>query len=256
MMLHLRFFRECSLVRSHGRLWSLGRAGYLKSIPLSGSSGAVWTLTKQGFAVVCDELPALREHGFESEYPRHDLVCAALQLGDWLSDHPDHVSMFAEQQLRRFETEMNPKWVPTSVTHRPDGYTLIKGLNASRLFALEVELSRKTASAYRAAGIFFANESRIDRAIWIVGREIQIPHLESHLVAFDVCRPSIHNFASAAQFQKSGWSTPIVRGPDSGVTIREIFTSDLPRTKPEQSPNIGSGRPFFDTRKKPLETGF
>lgn len=252
--LHARFFRNCGLYRAYARLWQIARAGYLTTTPIERTGGSAWSLTKQGFLAIREELPSLREEGFASECSHHDLVCAALHLGDWLCEQPDNVSLFSEQQLRRYESEMCPKWVPLSTAHRPDGYTLVKDQAGDRIVALEVELNRKTAAAYRAAGIFYSHERSIDRVLWLIGRESHADDLESHLSAYDSRRPSIHNFVSLDRFRESGWSTAVVRGPERGATIRTLFDARAPRTKPEQSPNTCSALLFLDTRKRSVES--
>ena len=85
--------------------------------------------------------------------------------------------------------------------------------------------------------------------MWIVKRQPQAAHIESHLIALDTPHPSIHNFDLLNRFMKQGWATLVILGPDRGRSIRDLFAAHLPRTKAGQSADSCPALPFFDTRK-------
>lgn len=247
--LHARFFPECVQFRAYARLLQLSDAGYLTAIQLGHQKGVVWSLTRKGFLVVREQLPALAAEGFASEHMRHDLLCAAFHLGDWLCAQPVNVSLFSEQQLRTYDPEMYPAWVPASGGHRADGYSFVQGQSGDRVIGIEVELSRKKVSLYKSAGIFYSHQREVDRVLWLVEGATYLASLESHLATYDLDRSSIHNFVSLGQFQRQGWQSRIARGPEQGLTIHEFLHDGDPRKMPEKSQKPFSGLHFLDTRK-------
>lgn len=249
-----RYFPDASLGRAYTRLWKLARAGFIRSVPIGQNEGSAWCLTKLGFAAIREDLPVLRESGFESEAPNHDLYCAAFQLGDWLPGQPDNASIFSEQQLRRYDPEMYPEWVPSSISHRADGYTLVQGQNGDRVIGFEVELGRKSIRNYHGAGIFYQGQPQVDRVLWLIGRRRYADDLERHLSKYDRERPSIHNFVDLIQFQKRGWQSEFCHGPERGMTIAAFMHEEEPLKKPEKSAKTHSALHFLNTRKSYVKT--
>ncbi|MCB0390399.1 MAG: hypothetical protein KDD58_03865 [Bdellovibrionales bacterium] len=72
--IYLKFFQESSMKATYNRLNSLERHGYIKVVSL-GHFG-VWSLSKNGFGMIKDQLPNLADVGFISECPKHDFVCS------------------------------------------------------------------------------------------------------------------------------------------------------------------------------------
>jgi hypothetical protein len=223
--LYVRFFPNSAPITAYKRLRSLQRLGFLERVTDERGEASVWTLTKAGFEVVREYLPALREEGFRSENVRHDLIAQAAHLGNWLVKEPPGVVLFSEQQLRRYEPGAYPDWVPTSTKRKPDGYWRINakdGDKLARVIALEVELSRKKEDEIRGIGYFYADEFRIDRVLWVVLSEPMAHRLAGIFDGLDVQRRGFHNFVLLSDFRALGWGAPIILGPENGKTI-EIF---------------------------------
>jgi hypothetical protein len=247
--LHARFFARSTLRWAYKRLWKIASAGYITSVPVELANGTAWTLTKQGFLAVRDQLPVLREDGFKSESLYHDMVCAAFHLGDWVAGQPTSVSVFPEQQLRRYELESYPSWIPKTTAHRPDGYTMVANGHDNRVFAIEVEISPKPIAVYQSLSSFYANHRNIDRVMWLVNRASFAEHLHSHLAAYDSQGAQLHNFIALGQFLKMGWSSPVVLGPDLGLTIREVYGGKKDGRTLAESRDTSAALLFLDARK-------
>jgi len=84
-----------------------------------------WQLTPKAFKSLQESLGPVKEKGFKSENPWHDLHVTAFQLGSWMSEKIPGVEFITEQQLRRYKLDDLPDWVPNnSINHefRHDGY--------------------------------------------------------------------------------------------------------------------------------------
>ena len=150
-----RFFpRTTHPYSAYNWLLRLRREGYINQRWDERGQLFFWTLDRAGFAAVRPSLPPLREEGFRAEHPEHDWLASTFHLGAWLVERPAGVQLFTEQQLRRFEVEEYPAWVPRDVNHRTDGYWHKQTPEASRTVALEMEITRKKASAYQTVGSF------------------------------------------------------------------------------------------------------
>ncbi len=115
----------------------------------------VWTLSKAGYHSIRGRLPLLKEDGYQSENPGHDLLVTAFHLGEWAFHKPDGVELITEQELRRFQPHCHPTWVPDTDLHRPDGLALVQGPKEKTTIAFEVELSEKSAPDYAHVGRFY-----------------------------------------------------------------------------------------------------
>jgi len=134
--------------------------------------------------------------------------------------------LFTEQQLRRYEPEEYPEWVPKSKKRKPDGYWRINGKDgekSARVIALEVELSRKKEDEIRSIGYFYADEFRIDRVLWVALSKAMAERQARIFGGLNVDRRAIHNFVLLSDFQRVGWDAPIILGPESGGTIESFL---------------------------------
>jgi len=221
-----RFYRKWLPHSGYKRLRRLQRLGFIEREVDDRAEFSVWTLTKVGFEIVREYLPALREEGFRSENIRHDLIAQAAHLGNFLLKEPPGVTLFSEQQIRRFEPDAYPEWVPTSNKRKPDGYWRFTGSTAGRaakVVALEVELSRKKEDEIKGIGYFYADEFRIDRVLWVVLSDAMAARFSNIFNRLDVSRREIHNFVLLTDFRRLGWRAPIMLGPDQGKTIETFI---------------------------------
>ncbi len=205
-----------------------------------------WSLDQKGYHAIRDLLPALREDGYKSEHIGHDLLVTAVHLGEWLFGAPVGVETFTEQQLRRYDHEFYPSWVPPDEAHRPDGYWNVPKGSIKNTIALEVELSRQTHKRYEAIGEFYAINKGIIRVLWIVRNLAAAQTINSQLVKAAPDAKTFHAFVLAPDFQKLGWGAEIVHGIDIGNSIHDLLQNST-RTSPE--PVLATLS--LDTRKSP-----
>jgi hypothetical protein len=107
---------------TYKRLLKLEKRNYISLKFIESPGYFLWSVTRLGLNSIIDELPPLREQGFESEAPRHDLLVLAAHYGNWLpTNTANDVAFFTEQELRRQDQETFLDWMPSVNSHRPDG---------------------------------------------------------------------------------------------------------------------------------------
>ncbi len=248
--IHDRFFSNAIVKRAYNRLQELKRAGYLECLPISGRTGMAWGLSDKGFRTLIPQLPSLTESGFRSESPEHDLIVSAVHLGDWLVQTPPHVEFLSEQELRRFDRDHFPSWVPQSQLHRPDGYWQVPYQDRFLTIALEVELNQKKNSFYQVVGRFYSDHPSITRVLWCVKSLSTAKTIRRHIESDVKDRALIHDFVSLSQVESLGWNAPILIGRESGKSIAYLLGASIP---PVNSPGTFTAKSLFDTRKCPRE---
>lgn len=187
----------------------------------------LWSLDRAGFDAISHHLPVLREAGYKSECPRHDWLTSAFHLGDWLIRAPSGVESFSEQELRRFDPEHYPRWVPRSQSHRPDGYWHRSEKNVARTLALEMELNRKKASSYQSVGSFYGEATQVGRVLWVVPTLSDAIYIDAALAKAPGARKSIHSFVMLESFIERGWSAQIESGPGKGLSVDSFMNKAL-----------------------------
>jgi hypothetical protein len=219
-----KFFNG-SAIAAYNRLSLLKKGGYVTLQYLSMKHKyRVWTLHKKGFDQILNELPVLKNQGYASEAPQHDLYSAALHLGEWLLDVPQGLELVTEQELRNNFQSNYPSWVPDIQRHRPDGFWCLPDEKGNVVFALEVELNVKTRTEYAPIVRFYRDTDEIRRIIWLVSRH---SHAEELVRRFKEVAPENykrHEFVVLSDFVKLGWQAPIVRGLEQGRTLRNVLT--------------------------------
>ena len=247
-----RYWPSASSETAYNRLLKLQDRGYIESATINGrGSRFIWVLTKKGFATVLPGLPTLREVGFRSEYPEHDLYVAACHLGEWLVHTPPFVEVFSEQEIRRFNFENYPSWVPRTERHRPDGYWRVPYKNMMLTIALEVELNFKTVNQYEVIGHFYKKQESVNRVCWITDTLSTAKSLQAVFQREDPEGYLKHNFILFKDFGVSHWESKIVMGYEQGKTIG--FTLGI-RLQDSQHPMHSSctcmTSALLDTRKR------
>lgn len=198
---------------AYQRLLKLQAKGFVEAKLVNSRSFAVWTLTRSGFTAIRNSLPILKEEGFASEAPEHDLYVLAAQFGDWLPKGTvDDVAFFTEQELRRQSPETLFSWLPPTTAHRPDGYWYFPNAKPNSLVSLEVEINRKAFADYVGYGNFYNRYKVIESVVWIVQSQSLANKIEEaahgNLAEFR----DIHNFVLLKDFLESGWQAPIFHG--------------------------------------------
>lgn len=191
-----------------------------------------WMLTPKGFGEVKQLLPKLKDDGYRSETMRHDFLCAAFQLGDWLKDEPESVELFSEQQLRRLDPSNYPDWVLRTELHRPDGYSRVLINDDWETIAFEVELTHKHDSDYEILAKFYDRQDSIFRVLWLVESVSSAHYIQKRLTKSVADKCAIHDFVSLKDFSEHGWLAPILLGLEAGKTISFLLDSG-PRTRRE-----------------------
>ena len=101
--LHAKFYAPRSLKGAYLRLNVLENDGFVHShFDVTGEK-FLWSLTATGFLAIRSQLPPLKEEGFLSEAPGHDLLSMAAMCGDWLTVPQSGVHLISEQQIRRYQ---------------------------------------------------------------------------------------------------------------------------------------------------------
>jgi DNA-binding MarR family transcriptional regulator len=220
--IHESINRPQSEYSTYKILEKLERSGFVTSQFDWEDQFYVWFLTSKGFSVIRKKLENMVEDGFLSENHNHDRLVQALQLGEWATHQNPKVSFWTEQEMRRFDSQVYPDWVPTSKEHRPDGYTKIIGDKKQWTFAFEVELSAKSISKYEATMQFYKHARQINRVYWLVSdSSIQEIILRAKKCINDESM-NYHVFINLSDFKKNGWDATIYNERSERVhTIRE-----------------------------------
>jgi hypothetical protein len=228
---------------AYQRLQMLRSKGLVEAKFVHSGDFSVWTLTRAGFLKIRNDLPLLKEEGFASEAPEHDLYVLAAQAGDWLPKGTVcDVAYFTEQELRRQSAESLFSWLPPTTAHRPDGYWYFPQSKPNSLISLEVEINRKAFADYVGYGNFYNRYKAIESVIWIVQstnlahKIVQAAH--GNLATFR----DIHNFVLLNEFLNEGWNAKIFHGPARRSGMGEFLNqqrSNQPQTT--AAPNILRG---------------
>jgi hypothetical protein len=243
---------------AYQRLLKLSKKGYIEAKLTNTKTFAVWTLTRNGFAAIREGLPVLREEGFASEAPEHDIFVLAAQFGEWLPKGTvNDVAFFTEQELRRQAPDTLFDWIPPLTMHHPDGYWYFPSAKPKSLVALEVELNRKSFEDYKGVGNFYNKYKVIESTLWIVqsanlARKI-VESAHGGLAEFR----DIHNFVLFTEFAESGWSAKIFQGFALRSTMREFLEThrlNQAETIPKPTINHGLVSLILDPRHRRFKT--
>ncbi len=234
---------------AHRRLLDLKKARLVEWLHIKGDPNGrafAWTLSKKGFEAIQDELPHLREVGFRSECVSHDLLVAAVHLGDWIHGVPQGCDLFTEQQLRRCHVGHYPSWVPNTEIHRPDGYWLTQIRSAAGVVALEVERSQKSPSDYRAISQFYSNRPELLRVVWVVRFKGMAHAIHEAVREIKGAGMGLHNFILEDDFLKLGWTSTFFLGRDIGKTLSRLLPTQIAIPSPHVGPML-----LLNTQKSP-----
>lgn len=205
-----------------------------------------WTLTNLGYEAIEDLLPPLKEKGFKSESPIHDLYTNAIQLADYNFLIQNKIKVYTEQELRRIDLASYPTIIPRTDRHRPDGYWVLNSENKTELISIELELSQKSNDSYESTGDFYSDYEQIKQILWIVSRKGMIPGMKANLNKSHNSNGLCHNFILLTDFFKNGWQTKILDGISAGKTVYQLLGKHE-----ENFEQTFSYKYILDTRKFP-----
>jgi len=234
---------------AHRRLLDLKKAGLIEWLHIKGDPNGrafAWTLSKKGFESIQDELPALHEIGFRTEAIQHDLLVAAVHLGEWIYGVPQGCDLFSEQQLRRCHLGHYPSWIPKTEIHRPDGYWLTLIDNTPGVVALEVERSQKSPADYRAIAQFYSKRPELFRVVWVVRFKGVAQSIYEAVREIKGDGMGLHNFILEKDFREFGWNAKFFLGRDEGKSLARL----LPNQITTSNPHVGSVL-LLNTQKSP-----
>lgn len=250
-VIHELVYKPRSLSACYQRLNHLERNNYIESF--CSKDGKMWfyQLTDAGFRCLDLEDYNFNQNGFRSEHVNHDFwvnsfhICLARYFFDLKN------AIFTEQELRRFEIESYPEWVPHTKRHRPDGWCIetTGNSNHSRLFGIEVELNRKPNETYADLGLFYSEAVNVDTVLWLVKTEVDAKFILHHLSRKTENALNIHSFITIDQFIKDQWQSPITLGKNIGLPIKSLFNK-----RPINELENYLEHLLFDLRKYPIKS--
>jgi hypothetical protein len=196
--------------------------------------------------IACPPWRLTDSYGFLSENLNHDMFVSAVHLGSWVRGIPNGCEVFTEQQLRRIDPEEYPGWVPKSTHHRPDGYWKVKCGEEDRVFALEVELSRKSSRAYGYIGDHYRVLDHIYRIVWVVNDQSAAEGIARSLKGSHQAEDDFHNFILLDDFLKRGWKAEMMIGAECGESLETLLFH-----QPSTRLPLVDGRSLLDCSKSP-----
>jgi hypothetical protein len=247
--IHIKFFNESTLKWAYKRLCALARLGLIQCLTDNRGRHFVWCLNRRGFLALSEVWPHLKEHGYLSEYLPHDILSTAAHLGELLLEIPEHIDLFTEQELRRYDKDYYPDWVPKSYRHRPDGYWKVETPEGPKTIALEVELSEKKKSKYKTCVDFYRDYPEIKQIVWIAGPLTVLKYVHNAITEAIGDRPFIHSFIQLDQFLKDQWQSKIVAGHLKGLSLADILQMPKAHTR-----GTFTTCALLDTRKAPIRS--
>lgn len=210
----LLFFKNCRPVTVHARLNRLKKAGYLKVVACPQNKKKLWTLTKKGFSPIREMYPDLKEVGFASEHPFHDMKVNIVQKGVFDTINSRNVRIVTEQEIRRQPSGKYPEILP-KVGHRPDGYWIVSSPDRQRVIAIEYENSPKRLSDYVSIGQFYHCEDDIHSVVWVTEKLSLAQKIYNIFCEVSKTSCNKHIFILFEDFIKNNTNAKIQLGPNA-----------------------------------------
>lgn len=242
-----KFYPHKNARRGYERLRVLEEAGVIESRADARARKFIWMITKKGFLTIIPHLPPLKEDGYRSAAPGHDLLSAAVMLSDWHLNPVRGVTLISEQQLCRYEDPLLDLAQPYGTSHRADGYWVYARTKA--IIALEVQLSHQKSETYRHMVDFYKlNENKIRQILWVVLTKGMAKKVQDYLeqINGDLER---HQFVLAKHFIKDGWAAKVDEGSLKGKPIKTLLWGYLGGFDDDDS--VSHHKLLLDLRKSP-----
>ncbi len=245
-MIYLSVYSHRTPTACHKRLTRLEKNGFIESFISRDSKRWFWQLTDKGYKTLNLSEFKCHQSGFRSEHKDHDFLVTLLHFGIWHSVEQNCGAICTEQELRRFDLESYPDWVPHTTDHRPDGYykTDLSLANDKSLVAIEVELNLKAAQHYVDLGGFYTETVGVYHVIWLVKSEVDAKFILSNLKKGSNQNACEHSFILLSQWFKTLWQTEIFIGKNQGEKIENFLGQS-----PSKSRSSFTAESLFDFRK-------
>lgn len=218
------FYSDSSPKAAYERLRKLKRANYLSLSVCKNNDIRLWSLTKKSFQIIKKIYPEMKQQGFKSESPAHDIKANLVQIGIFDSFERKKIKVITEQELRRLDSKWFHKSVPTA-GHRPDGYWSISNGSEKRLIALELELSSKNKLQYTEIGYFYDLEDNIESVVWVYDDVPLARKICRVMNAISDGKEHKNSFINLSEFKKSNAEAVIRMGANRGQKLSSIFES-------------------------------
>jgi hypothetical protein len=253
--IHQRFFRALLPKSTYERLSALEKGGFVASKKTDGIGLRYWELGSRGFKLARTRLPELKNEFYRSQSPSHDLMAAAIQLGNWISVWPTHARVLTEQQIAQYHPDLLPPWY-SEFGRKPDGFWRIEKKGRPALVvALEVEQSQQSRTHYHDLAHRYGQARWIDRVVWVASTETHASSLNRYFSEVSQYRDEkIHNILVLNEFMKSGWGARFKYGSETGKTISELLGDESDVKPMETGPKVdgqASWVSLIDGRKCP-----
>lgn len=250
-ILHQAIYQQRNINRCYRRLISLEKNKIIESVTSRDRFTTLWQLTDLGFRHLNFDGLERDQNGYKSEHPEHDFWVSLIHLGGWVDGIPKNAELFTEQQLRSYNIESYPDWVPHTKQHRPDGLwnTDTGKSNRESLVALEVEFSRKAAGIYSEVGDFYSNIIDVSQVVWVVKSLTDANFILKNLSNGSSTGAREHSFILLSHFIEFKWQAPISVGNHVGKQLLQILGSVK-----TPGASLGTTKGYLDVRKKPIDS--
>ncbi len=249
-----KYFPRANVEYAYRRLLNLYRYKYVDiEILNKGTYSVNWILAHKGFQFVRSRIQNIEEDGYLSENPWHDHLVTAFHLGEWLTNKPRSGKVCTEQELRRISPDNWPDFIPKSLEHRPDGYSICFKDAKSCVVAFEVETSLKASSRYDKIVEFYDTEDKINLVFWLIDSLRALQSIEAAFRKHGIVKWNKHHFVLLEEFKAQGWDAKFVSGEFKGKTPADFL---LPQGRPTNSLETPHRdfKSLLDVRKKPLNS--
>ena len=224
-MVSIHFYGTNATRQGYDRVNALIHMGFVRFQYHAVSERFYVTLTKNGFNELKFEFEHLKEFGYKSEHPNHDLILGAIHYGLYNLDREFFTDVYTEQELRRNEFEFYPAPIPKDGRHRPDGYLITDPKNENPLIAIELELSYKSKYKYASTRNFYLDHQFI-KCIWVVESQALAERIFTSIDAGALESRERHKFYLLKDLLRNGWSAKNILAVGDEISLLELFGRD------------------------------
>ena len=237
--IHQRFFHDLLPRSMYSRLAALEKGGFIASKRTDDGGLHYWELSNRGFKLARARLPELKNEFYRSQAPSHDLIVAAVQLGNWVASWPSHAKVLTERQVTQYHPDLLPAWF-SEFGRNPDGFWRIERKDRTPIvIALEVEQSQQSRTHYHDLAHRYGVARWIDRVVWVASTETHANSLNRFFSEVSQYREEkIHNILILSEVMKLGWRARFKHGSETGKTISDLL-GDEAGIKPVESGSEG-----------------
>jgi hypothetical protein len=218
----LAHYPDTAVKTCYERLMKLKKSNHIRRVNI-GDKGSAWTLSVKGFQHIREFLPDLKQSGYGSDSPIHDLLIPLAMFGDNWPSLPHGTSVLSEDEIKRCYIEHLPKWYPLELLRRPDGLWHIEGNGRTALLALEIETTLKSTMSYEIIARQYRDATSVSKVIWCVPSESMAQSIYSCFQNKIGVSDFRHNFILISDLVVNGWRSPILLGPDKQIPLEKLL---------------------------------